>query len=181
VNAPPPRSIPFGKHANEPLPTVPADYLDWLLRTVRVGSGLRAALVAELARRGVEAPPSPPPRPLPSCPRCPGVKPLLHWLQDSLGRRRIRVEYARCHGSLVFAPTVSPYVGQAERASSATPILDVLTRLETIGVELLCDGRSVWYRPGDWQRVPPDLRRLEDQCRHELARMLGRSRCPTSS
>jgi hypothetical protein len=35
-----------------------------------------------------------------------------------------------------------------------------MTRLEDLGVELLSDGRSVYYRPGDWLRVPPDLRTI---------------------
>jgi hypothetical protein len=63
----------------------------------------------------------------------------------------------------------------ADAEASPTAILDALTRLEDLGVELLSDGRTVSYRPGDWERVPPDLRRIVDQVRHQLARLLGRT------
>jgi hypothetical protein len=165
-------ALPFGRHANQPLTTVPLDYLQWCLRTVRLSSGLRAAVADELTRRGVEVPPAEPPRPLPTCRRCPGVTPILHWLQDSLGRRQIKISCGACHASIGFAPQVPPYVEQANAVASKTPVLDVLTRLDEIGVELLSDGKSVRYRPGDWQRVPPDLRRVVAQCGHDLARML---------
>jgi hypothetical protein len=168
-------SIPFGKHKDRPLSTVPTDYLQWAVRSLKLSSGLRAALSAELACRGVEVPPAPPLRPLPACQRCPGVRPLLSWLQDSLGRDRIKIECARCHQSLGFAPQVSPYVEQANATASKTPVLDALTRFDAVGVELESDGKRVYYSPGAWQRVPPDLRRLVDQCRHLLARMIGKT------
>jgi uncharacterized protein (DUF3820 family) len=35
--------LPFGRHKGQPLDTVPSDYLDWLLRSCKLSSGLRAA------------------------------------------------------------------------------------------------------------------------------------------
>jgi hypothetical protein len=171
---PPPPAMPFGKYRGVPLGTVPEGYIRWALRECKLSSGLRSALSAELTLRGVEVPPAPPPRPLPSCPRCPGVKPLLYWLQDSLGRKRIKIECARCHRPNGFAPTASPYVEEADAAASKTPVLDVLTRLEDLGIELLSDGKSIRYaRDADYRRVPPDLRRLVQSQVTPFSRMSG--------
>src|SRR5262249_42066256 len=126
---PAPPTLPFGRHRGVPLPDVPSSYLSWALRECKLSGRLRGALVAELQRRGVTPPPPPPPRTLPSCRRCPGVAPLLHWLQDSLGRRRIKASCGRCHRSLGFMPAVSPYTDMAFVNSSPTPVLDALTRL----------------------------------------------------
>jgi hypothetical protein len=168
--------MPFGCHKGELLSGIPSDYLDWLLRNVRIGRGLRAAIADELCRRGLSAPSAPPPWPLPTCSRCPGVKPQLSWLQDSLGRRRIRIECGRCHQSMGFAETREPYTTEADAAASKTPVLDVLTKLEDLGVELRSDGKHVRFaRDGDYRRVPPDLRRMLKQCQNDLARMIGRT------
>jgi hypothetical protein len=51
-----------------------------------------------------------------------------------------------------------------------------LTRLEGLGVELQSVGTHVFYAPGDWQKVPGDLRAIVRQCGYELARMIGDTR-----
>jgi hypothetical protein len=48
--------MPFGRHRGDPLSTIPADYLDWLWRTVRLGRGFHAAVADELYRRGAVRP-----------------------------------------------------------------------------------------------------------------------------
>jgi hypothetical protein len=45
-------SLPCGKHAGEPLTTVPLDYLRWLTRT-KLSRSLAEAVRNELRRRGV--------------------------------------------------------------------------------------------------------------------------------
>ncbi len=78
-----------------------------------------------------------------------------------------------------FAPQVEPFTSEADAAASDTPVLDVLTRLEELGVDLLSDGDTVWFAPGDWRRVPDDVLAAARQCKHSLARLLGdtRQRC----
>jgi hypothetical protein len=68
--------LPFGKHRGKPLPQVPTGYLRWALDTVKLSTGLRAAVRGELLSRGVHPSrlsPEPVPRPV-RCPWCgPGV------------------------------------------------------------------------------------------------------------
>jgi hypothetical protein len=52
-----PTPLPFGKHKGRPLAEVPASYLSWLLAEVKLSSGLRCAVAAELTRRGPYSPP----------------------------------------------------------------------------------------------------------------------------
>jgi hypothetical protein len=167
--------LPFGEHKGVPLPDVPASYLQWALRECKLSSGLRAALAAELTRRGIEPPPQPPPPPAPTCQRCPGAGTLARWQEDRNGARRIRAECSRCRRWLGFLPQVEPHVSQADAAASPTAILDALTRLEALGVELHSDGATVWVRDG-WDRVPPDLNAVVKQASHQLARLLGKTR-----
>jgi hypothetical protein len=167
-------SLPFGRHKGAPLADVPASYLQWALRECKLSSGLRAGLAAELARRGIKAPPQPPPPPPLACQRCPPPHPGLvaRWQEDCNGGRRIRGECARCRHWVTYLPQVEPYVSQADAAASPTPVLDVLTRLEALGIALHSDGTTCWVRDG-WDRVPPDLRALVKQCSHSLAVLLG--------
>lgn len=58
--------MPFGKHRDQPLTALPADYVTFLLEKFEgLRPALRAALTAEVARRAAvpAATPSPPPRP----------------------------------------------------------------------------------------------------------------------
>ena len=48
--------MPFGRYSGERLSAIPANYLDWLLSTVRLGSCLRAAVTGEITRRGIVRP-----------------------------------------------------------------------------------------------------------------------------
>jgi hypothetical protein len=164
----------FGRHKGQPLSAIPADYLAWCLRTVKLSGGIRQAIADELTRRGVVVPQTPP-RPAPTCRTCPGATVLARWMEARDGSRRIRGECAQCHRSCGFLPQVEPYRSEADRAAVPAPILDALTRLEEIGVELQSDGRAGWFG-ADWRRVPPDLAATVRQCSHQLARMLGDTR-----
>jgi hypothetical protein len=101
---------------------------------------------------------------------------LYLWQEDRLGRRQIRAECDRCHRHLTFPPLAEPYISRANAAASATPILEALTRLDALGVELASDGHSVRFAGDGWRRVPPQLQALVRQCNHDLARMLGDNR-----
>jgi hypothetical protein len=165
--------LPFGKHAGVPLPSVPSSYLAWLLREAKLSTGLRSGVADELQRRGI-APPEPPPlQPVPTC--C-SREALVHWHQDRLGRKRVRAQCRTCSRSLGFLPTVAPFTAMADAAASPAPVLDVLTRLEELGVGLESDGRGVWFAGDGWRRVPPDLKALVHQCSHQLAQMRGDTR-----
>jgi hypothetical protein len=166
-------ALPFGRHKGVPLPDVPASYLQWALRECQLSAGLRAALAAELARRSIEAPPMPPPAPPRTCRRCPGTRVLALWQETRDGGRRIRGECSRCRCFVAFLPEVEPYLSEANRRASAAPILDALTGLEALGVDLESDGSSVWFARDGWRRVPPDLRAVVGQCNHRLAVLLG--------
>jgi hypothetical protein len=165
--------LPFGRHKGQSPESVPTDYLHWFLSEVQLSSGLRAALAEELARRGRPVPQPPAPRPVPACPRCPGAPPALSWQEDAAGQRRIRAECSRCRRFLAFAPQVEPYVGEADRAGSHNDLLDVLTRLDELEVELRSDGTRVYFAAGDYRRVPAELAALVRSCSHRLARMIG--------
>jgi hypothetical protein len=167
-------SLPFGRHKDKPIGEVPADYLQWLLATCKLSSGLRAAVANELASRGVEVPSAPPPRPISPCRDCgPGAGHVLFWMQDRLGRKRIRAECKRCRRLVDHPPCVEPYVSMADATASPTAMLDALTRLDDLGVELHRDGRGAWIGGDDYRKVPPDLRALVKQCSNELAKMLS--------
>src|SRR5262245_7581627 len=119
---------------------------------------------------------SPRPSPIPGQPRPartarPG--PACHWAEDRLGRRYIRGECARCSRWLANLSQVEPYTSQANARASSTAVLDVLVRLEDLGIELQSDGQAVSFGK-DWQRVPDDLRTLVRQCSHQLAGLLGK-------
>jgi hypothetical protein len=64
----------------------------------------------------------------------------------------------------------------ADAAASPTAVLDVLTRLEVLGIELESNGRRVWLRYEDYSRVSPDLRALIRSCSFQLAKRMGRTR-----
>jgi hypothetical protein len=49
-------TMPFGRHKGTPLADVPESYLGWPLPGCKLSSGLRAAVAAELERRGVRPP-----------------------------------------------------------------------------------------------------------------------------
>jgi hypothetical protein len=168
--------MPFGKHKGQPLPRVPTSYLQWLLRECQLSSGLRAAVAAEVSQRGREVPPPPPPRPVRRCRDHPDAEPLLSWLEDSLGRRRIRADCPVCRRPTDYPPCVPPYTTEADRRASPTAVLDVLIRLDTLGIDLESDGRGVSVGWQDYHRVPADLHRLIRQCKNHLARLLGDTR-----
>ena len=170
-------TLPFGKHAGQPLDTVPTPYLDWLAREARLSSGLRAAVAAELRARG--STPPPPARLRAGCPvrctRC-GSTELRHsWHEYRNGQRQIRRACGRCGTWLGSAPQTPEAVAEADARASKTDILDALTRLDDLGIEVCSDGRSVWAAGDGWRRMPPDLADVLRQCNHRLARLLGRT------
>jgi hypothetical protein len=168
----------FGRHRGQDLATVPSSYLQWALATVKLSGSMRTAVAAELQRRGVHAPAPPPPAPPPACRACRTADYTCHWREDSLGRRFIRARCARCRRQLPGGalPLVEPFLGMADATASGTPVLDALTRLEDLGIDLASDGRRVWFADDDYRRVPPDLDALVRQVNHSLARMLGPTR-----
>jgi len=169
-------ALPFGKHKGQALPTVPAEYLTWAIRTVRLSSGLQRAVAAELARRGVDAPrPPPPPDPGP-CWRCGGLQYRCRWTEDRLGRRQVRRECANCGTWRGFAPRRAPFTDEADAAASDSAALDVLTQCEDLGLELRSDGRAADFAGADWLRAPPELSARLRECRGQLGRLLGDTR-----
>src|SRR5262245_19169478 len=108
----------FGQHKGVALPEIPAGYLRWALTTLKLSSGLRGAVVAELERRGQHVPASPPVR-APECPRCRHGKTLTYrWLQTRNGTRQIRTECLACGAFCGFAPQQPPYTTEADEHAS---------------------------------------------------------------
>jgi hypothetical protein len=97
-----------------------------------------------------------------------------YWQEDAAGDRRIRAECSFCGRFLTFLAEVTEYVELANAAARQTDLLDALTRLDALGVELHSDGRRVWIGGGDSRRVPADLAALVRQCGHRLARLMGK-------
>jgi hypothetical protein len=163
----------FGKHRGRALPDVPTSYLAWLLRDCHsLSRALRGAVAAELVRRGV-APPTPTPPPPAPCPGC-GSATFRHaWQEDRAGGRRIRRTCHRCGTFGGWAPQLPPYLAEADAAASPTPLLDVLTRLDDLGLVLVSDGERVWVPWPDCDVLPPDLRELIHSCSHSLAVRMG--------
>jgi hypothetical protein len=122
--------LPFGEYKDKPLAEAPSHYLVRVHGTCKLSSGLCAAVTDELARRGVRVTAPAPPRPLRTCPCHPDTKPICFWAGDSLGRRMIRAECRICRRPVDHPPCVPPYSTEADAHASATPILDVLVRLD---------------------------------------------------
>jgi uncharacterized protein (DUF3820 family) len=165
--------MPFGKHKDKVLSEVPGSYLEWLTRTCKLSSGMKLAVVEELTRRGISTPPAAPVRPVRRCHEHPNAVPVCYWMQDRLGRKMIRGQCPVCHRRTDHPPIMPPYSDQADANQSKTALLDTLTRLEEIGVDLQSDGQTAWIASADYNRVPADLHTLIRQCRHKLARMIG--------
>lgn len=168
-------AMPFGKHRGKPLGEIPDGYLLWLLREAKLSSGLRLAVGNELRRRSVEAPPPPPPRRPPSCGYCGEVDFAVGWMEDSRGNRRIRATCKGCRRCRCFLPLIEPWVSAANANASPTAILDALTALDDLGVDLQGDGKKVWFAGDDYRRVPASLQAVVRQCSHQLASMIGRT------
>jgi hypothetical protein len=168
------KALPFGQHKGQPLEQVPSGYLLYLARG-KLSSGLRLAIGDELRRRNVEAPAAPGLPKIPNCSRCGNTLNDCRWQEDRAGRKSIRVECRWCHMFLAFAPLIRPFTEEADRNASSAPVLDVLTRLEALGVGVQSDGKSCWLRWEDEARVPPEVRSVLRQCSHRLAALLGKN------
>jgi hypothetical protein len=105
-------TMPLGKHRGTPLADVPESYLAWLLREVKLSTGLRAAVAAELERRGVR-PPTAAVKPEPVC--C-GAGLSYGWDRDALGRPIIRRWCAACGRCLGLAPQTGAALEAANAA-----------------------------------------------------------------
>jgi hypothetical protein len=166
--------LPFGRHKDQPLDTVPSDYLDWLLRSCKLSSGLRCSVADELRRRNIDVP-RPPIAKVPDCSRCASGMFRVDWMEDRSGRRRIRAT-CPCGRYLCFLPLVEPWISCANENASPMALLDALVQLEDLGVELESDGRKVWVRHEDYREVPADLHVTIRSCSNTLARMIGDNR-----
>lgn len=159
--------IPFGKHKGDPLSTVPSGYLRWLLSTVRLSSGLEAAVREELASRGVKIP-GPPPRARHACREHPGAGIKATWISMRDGRKAIRGECAKCGAWLGALPLTNEYKALADQGSDKAALLSFLMRIDEQGIEVRkVHGDLQFSRP-----LPPDLWALERQCRGVLISML---------
>jgi hypothetical protein len=119
----------FGRHKGKPLSEVDTGYLKWTLATVKLSSGTRAAVEAELSARGVACPPAPPrPRPcwMGPCHRCGCAVVQYRWLEQRDGRRQVSARCSRCGASLGIAPRTPPYTTETDVAASPTAVLDAL-------------------------------------------------------
>jgi hypothetical protein len=112
-------------------------------------------------------------RPLPSCPHCPGVAPLLSWQEDSLGRRHVRATCSRCQRWLGFVPKTAGNSAVADRSSSATDLLNCLTMLDELKIAIHSDGTRVYFTWPDCERVPAELHALVRACSFRLAKLMG--------
>jgi hypothetical protein len=164
-------TLPFGKYRDKPIPGVPSSYLTWLHRETKLSAPLRAAVAAELSRRGIDVPP-PPPRPDPKCREHPTAGYRALWGEDRAGRKFIRAECRQCHRSMGHLPLREPYTGMADANATATPVLDALVGLEDAGAGLASDGTSAWIT-GNWERVPQPVRDAVRQAKHSLGVMIG--------
>jgi hypothetical protein len=189
MNTPPTIIMPFGKHAGQPLAEVPDSYLLWCLRSCKLSGGLRLAIGNELRRRNVDVP-APLPVRIPACDRC-GSTPartinhglsqprqladfyFFRWQENAAGQRVIRAECRHCSRFLIFVPTIEPFESLADENASSTPILDVLTKLDDLGIEVKSDGRRAWLGWEDEKRVPPAILALIRECNNQLARIIG--------
>lgn len=139
--------MPFGKYRSVSVQDIPASYLGWLLRTCKLSSGLRAAVREELMRRGADPASLPPELPAhrpARCRQCGGADLRLYWQQlGGAGGRTIRADCKRCHCFVSFVAQTLANVAKADEATSKTGLLDVLTRAEAEGVEIVRhpDGR----------------------------------------
>ena len=168
-------SLPFGQHKGQPLDTVPTSYLTWLA-TVRLSAGLRAAVVAELARRGIQAPPLPvpPEKPLTPCGRCNSADaPRLTWHEQRDGRRAIRRTCERCGHWCGHAAQTPANIAEANRNASRAPILDAILLAAEENVELISDGQAVRLGRG-WERASAALKDAVRQRGRLLASLIGR-------
>jgi hypothetical protein len=105
---------------------------------------------------------------------------VCRWQQTRAGQRHVGRRCSRCGRFRGFFPQVESYVSEADANLTPTVLLDVLIRLEDLGIELESDGCDVSFlHPGDYWRVPQDLHLLIAECKHDLARMIGPT--PTSA
>jgi hypothetical protein len=163
--------LPFGRWKGRALGEVDVSYLQWVAHEVKLSTGIRAAVEAELQRRGVAVPEGPPPAPPPSC--CGSSELRYTWHQFSNGTMQVRRSCPRCGRSLGFAPRQSPYTDYADASASPTALLDALLLAEAEGVELVSDGSWVGIGRGG-NRASPELRDALRQQGHLLASLLGR-------
>ena len=162
--------LPFGRHKDLPLSDVPSDYLDWLMRSCKLSSGLRLAIGNELRRRNLTR--------LRSHRQGADLSMRIGQVPRGLDRGPTRPE-AHPSDLLLWPLSLLLAVGRTvafvrNENLSPTAILDVLTRLEDLGIDLQCDGRKAWVSAEDYRKVPADLHVVIRQCSNTLARMIGK-------
>lgn len=102
------------------------------------------------------------------------AEPCYSWHESSNGTRRIKRTCPRCGRSGGFAPTREPFISKANEAAVPTAALDVLIEAEALGITLRSDGKGVDVGGDGWKHASPAFTRKLEQCRHQLARLLGR-------
>jgi hypothetical protein len=117
-------TLPFGRHKGSPLPAVPTPYLSWAYRTVKLSSGLRAAVRAELESRDdcpADLPEETAQKPHP-CRRCGGVELRLTWQQlANTVSRVIRGDCRRCGQFVLFVTQTPENMAIADAGGSSLP------------------------------------------------------------
>jgi hypothetical protein len=166
--------LPFGKHKGVPLCQVPTSYLQWLAGTVRLSSGLSAAVRAELEWRNV---PAPAPRPAGRSraaarrTRRDTRRSRAHWLCQRDGRKAIRGECAVCGRWVGTLPDTPENRALADAGTDRTALLTLLMSCEDLGITVRrVNGNLVFDPPG---KMTPVLWRLERQCRGTLRSCLS--------
>jgi hypothetical protein len=109
------------------------------------------------------------------CPRCGPAPVAVGWLESRDGGRRLRADCKGCGRFLCWLPRTAELEAHADTAGSPTDLLDVMTRLEDLGITLRSDGRAVWFDYPGCRRVGAELAALVRSCSHRLARLIGRN------
>jgi hypothetical protein len=109
-------TLPFGKYKGwEPI-EAPTDYLQWMIKTCKLSTGLKAAIRAELEARGVSLPTGPEVSAgAPPCKSCGNKIALVEWQTLADKRRMIRATCCRCGGFMGFLPQTDHNKDLADR------------------------------------------------------------------
>jgi hypothetical protein len=144
--------------------------LVWAVWELKLSWGLFTAARHELLSRGVPASQLPPPREprLLYCRRCDGSRLRVYWQELVNGERRIRADCRSCARFVGWVPLTDETAARADEGTSATALLDALTRAEEEGVKVVVGFGRVTLLP--YGRASEDLQRLVRQAANQLLR-----------